>query len=93
MSEISCHLLAGVGLGILHFGGLWLTVRLIVGQRFRHFLAVVSLVASSYVVRAGVSGLGFYALALEGTGPLLAGLTGFCLARACLLGTEGGRRG
>ena len=48
-------LITGIGLGLIYFGGLWLTVRQLPHTRYPLLLTV-----SSFVGRIGISLLGFY---------------------------------
>lgn len=73
-------LAAGVLLGLLYFGGLWVTLKRIEGARRPAVLLV-----GSYLVRLTVAGAGFGALVLWGIGPAAAGLVGFLLARTALV--------
>jgi len=78
---------AGVGLGLLYFGGLWLTVPLVVRKPGRP-----ALFAASHAARFAVLGLALAALSRGGAGPLLAALAGLWLARSYLLFRLGGLR-
>jgi len=81
--------IAGAGLGLVYFQGLWLTVRWLAcgkGQGAR-----VSVGASNFA-RFLVAALVFFVLAQrEGVGTLAAALAGFCLSRWCLIRELGGR--
>lgn len=71
---------AGAGLGLLYFGGLWLTVRRLAGTR-----TPVLLFGASFVVRTILTVLGFY-LVMDGSlGRMLACLLGFIVARQLLI--------
>jgi F1F0 ATPase subunit 2 len=72
-------MLIGAGLGLVSFGGLWLTVR-----RLPHPGAKV-LVPAGAAVRLGLVGVTFYGLSREGADVVLAGLAGLWLARSALL--------
>ena len=67
---------AGIGIGGFYFAGLWWTVRRLPDTR-----RPVLWVAGSFIVRAGLSLLGFYGI-LQGGWPMLpASLAGFILVR------------
>lgn len=51
-------LAGGMGLGCLHFGGLWLTLQRFAGTRFYGEIFVFSFVFRSFVTLAGVYFLG-----------------------------------
>ena len=67
---------AGIGLGVLFFGGLWLTVKRCVSAQRPGLLAFVSL-----IVRMGVILAGFYVVAGAQWQRMLACLVGFVVAR------------
>jgi F1F0 ATPase subunit 2 len=75
----------GIGLGLVFFQGLWLTVRQLVRRPRRRAWGGVSRLA-----RLILAGLVLAALSREGAGPLLAALLGFWLARGLLLRQLGG---
>jgi F1F0 ATPase subunit 2 len=75
-------LTTGAGLGLVFFGGLWLTVRQLVQAPRR------GLLGASRLARLALVGLGFYGLSREGPAMLLAGLVGLWLARWCLIRSE-----
>jgi F1F0 ATPase subunit 2 len=79
-------LTTGAGLGLIHFGGLWLTVLFI--RRPDSW----RLIALSLLARLTLAGLVFYALSRQGAGSLLFGLVGFWLVRGSLLARLGGVR-
>lgn len=80
-----CALFTGIGLGLVYFGGLWLGVR----QGLRsHRSAWMNL---SRLLRTLLFTLTFALLSREGLAVLLAGLTGFWLARWHLLRRLGGQ--
>jgi F1F0 ATPase subunit 2 len=70
----------GFGVGLVSFGGLWLTVRQLVRRPRRQFWLGVSGLARLLLI-----GLAFFALCREGPDMLLAGLGGLWLARYCLI--------
>jgi len=73
-------LVAGMGLGIFYFGGLWLTVQRLATARRPGLLSV-----SSFFVRLGVVLLGFY-LVMDGRWQrLLLCLLGFLAVRGILV--------
>lgn len=71
---------AGVGLGALYFGGLWLTVRAL-----PHSGRPVVLIAGSFLVRMAVIAGGFYPILGAGWDRLLACLAGFVLVRVVVV--------
>ena len=71
---------AGALLGLLYFGGLWLTVRLVLLRQGR-----LPLVAASRLARLALLGLVLYALCRADAGYALAALPGFWLARWSML--------
>jgi F1F0 ATPase subunit 2 len=77
---------AGVGLGLLHFGGLWLTVRRVLRDP-----RGACLVASG-AARFAALGLALALLARGGAVPLLAALVGLWLTRTYLVARLGGLR-
>lgn len=82
--EAAGALLAGIGLGLFFFGGLWLTVRSLPHVRRpgrRLFL--------SFLVRTAVVLLGFYAVMSGDWRRMLLCLAGFLIGRvamACMVG-------
>jgi F1F0 ATPase subunit 2 len=76
---------AGGGLGLLYFGGLWLTVRLIVRQS-----RGTAWFTASQAARFAALGVALSALARAGPGPLLAALVGLWVARSYLVCRLGG---
>jgi F1F0 ATPase subunit 2 len=79
-------LTTGFGLGLVSFGGLWLTVRRLGRPRGR------ALLAAGGLARMGLVGVVFYGVGREGPDRLLAALAGLWLARWCLLRELGGVR-
>ena len=75
----------GLGLGLLYFGGLWLTVRRVVQGSHR-----TPLLATSHVVRFAMLGSALSVLSQGGAGNLLAALVGIWLARSYLVCRLGG---
>ena len=73
-------LLAGVGLGLFYFGGLWLTV-----QQLLTIRRPVALLLVSYMGRIGVTLLGFYVVAGGHWERLLVCLLGFLIIRGIWL--------
>jgi F1F0 ATPase subunit 2 len=72
---------AGALLGFAFFWGLWLTIEGLAGAQYpaRRLIA-------SFLLRFGVAIIGFYLLAsLGGWDPVLAGVTGFVLARCVVI--------
>jgi F1F0 ATPase subunit 2 len=76
---------AGALLGLLYFGGLWLSVRLFLRQPRR-----TAWLATSHAARFATLGLGLTVLSRGGAGPLLAALLGLWLARTFLVCRLGG---
>jgi len=71
---------AGAGLGLLYFGGLWLTVRRLAGSR-----RPVLLFGGSFLVRTALAVAGFY-LVMDGSlARALACLAGFIVVRQVLV--------
>lgn len=67
---------AGMGLGAIYFGGLWLTVRRLPSTRFP-----VRWLVGSWLLRAIVALGGFYGLLREHWSYALTGVGGFWVAR------------
>jgi F1F0 ATPase subunit 2 len=83
MNEVYVYLLpliAGLGLGLFFFGGLWLTVRRIPEARRPVMLIIVS-----FLGRTGVSLAGFYLVAAGHWERLLVAIAGFFVARMLLV--------
>jgi F1F0 ATPase subunit 2 len=70
---------AGIVLGVIHFKGLWVTLRRLPGLR-RPFRALIG----SFLVRTSLVMSGFYLVMNEGMEQLAAALAGFILAREIL---------
>lgn len=68
--------IAGLLLGILFFGGLWLTLKKIANTRMPAVW-----VLSSFIFRAGITLVGFYYIALGDWRRLLICVLGFIIAR------------
>lgn len=73
-------LIAGLALGIVFFGGLWLTVREIPRSRQPAVLVVLSFMLRMLLVLAG-----FFLLSRGGWAVPVAGLLGFLVARTLLI--------
>lgn len=69
-------LLAGIGLGILFFGGLWLTI-----QHGLHLKKSGLIFIASFILRMTVILLGFYYVGANDWQKMLACLAGFLAAR------------
>ena len=67
---------AGAGLGLAYFGGLWLTVRGVVGRPARS-----ALVPFGGVIRLALLGSGLMLLGRQGAGALVGALGGIWLSR------------
>ena len=78
---------AGMGIGALYFGGLWLTVSQVDCARQPYFLLAVS-----FVVRLAAVLAVFYLLLPQGWVVLAAALVGLLVARQLWLRAKGGRR-
>ncbi len=76
MTWLLCAL-GGVALGVFYFGGLWWTVRAIVGSSRSVFLQLASL-----LLRTAATLVGFYWVGGGDARRLVACLAGFVLARA-----------
>jgi F1F0 ATPase subunit 2 len=68
--------LAGGGIGIMFFGGLWWTIRLGVSSRYAGLWF-----AGSLLLRVGLALAGFYLICGAHWGRMLVCLTGFVVAR------------
>lgn len=78
--ELTLSFAAGLVLGLMFFGGLWLTVRRLAGAPFP-----AGRVAASMLVRFALALGGFYLLARLGGWPhALAGALGFTVTRLVL---------
>lgn len=72
---------AGLVIGILYFGALWMTVR-----RIPDSGSPALLVVASYAVRLALAGFGFYSVARLGGGiAILAALIGFLIVRSVMV--------
>lgn len=76
--------LVGAGLGLVCFGGLWLTVQGVTQGPLRPHPARL-LLAWSSLVRLALLAVGFSGLSREGPDKVLAGLGGLWLVRWCLI--------
>ncbi|KJS18420.1 MAG: hypothetical protein VR69_00935 [Peptococcaceae bacterium BRH_c4b] len=88
MTASPCQLLAafvaGTGLGLFFFGGLWLTVQLLPISRRPGLLTVTSV-----ILRMGISLIGFYLVMGGRWERLLVCLAGFVLVRYILIRRTG----
>lgn len=80
-------LVCGIGLGLLSFGGLWLTVRQLTRPRRYRIPLVVSQVG-----RLVLLAVGFYAVCQAGPGAVVCGLAGLVIAKWSLVLTLGWNR-
>jgi F1F0 ATPase subunit 2 len=83
MNELYVYLLplmAGIGLGLFFFGGLWLTTRQVLKMRHPAWLILLS-----FLGRTALTLAGFYLLAQGRWERLLAAIVGFFVARFVLL--------
>jgi F1F0 ATPase subunit 2 len=80
-------LMAGMGLGLVYFGGLWLTV-----QRLPAATRPALLTLSSFLGRLALCVLGFYGVTEGDWGRLLLCLLGFLSSRTILLRRWGPHR-
>jgi F1F0 ATPase subunit 2 len=76
--------LAGAGLGLLYFGGLWLTVRRLADTR-----SPVLLFGASFLARTLLAVAGFYVVMDGSLARALACLLGFIVARQLLVSRLG----
>lgn len=83
--RVTLALLAGIGLGLFYFGGLWLTVQQLLTIRRPALLMLVS-----YVGRIGLTLVGFYIVAGSHWERLLACLLGFLITKGIILHEKGG---
>ncbi len=67
---------AGIALGIIFFGGLWVTVKKLVTAKIPALL-----VFGSFIIRAGIVLLGFYFISFGNWQRLVTCLVGFTAAR------------
>ncbi|MGE0681909.1 MAG: ATP synthase subunit I [Candidatus Binatia bacterium] len=74
-----CALLAGIGLGLFYFGGLWLTV-----QRLPMIRHPALLMLGSFFMRTLVALLGFYVVMSGSWARLLVCFAGFLAIRTLL---------
>lgn len=72
--------MAGLGLGLFYFGGLWLTV-----QRLPSLKSPMPLVLASFVLRTAVVVVGFYFVMDGRWERMLACLAGFIMVRLILV--------
>ncbi len=83
--EISLVGLAwGIGLGSLHFGMLWFTIRRLTGSSQPALLAY-----GGFAARSLLSLLGFYLISRSGLEGLIASLAGFVLMKLFLINRLG----
>jgi len=73
-------LMAGLALGILFFGGLWVTVKKAVTSKIPAIWFFISL-----LVRLSITLIGFYFISLGSWQRLLVGVIGFIMARNIVL--------
>jgi len=73
-------LMAGLGLGLVFFGGLWVTVKKAVASKIPAIWFFFSL-----LVRVSITLIGFYYLSLGSWQRLLVGVIGFIMARILVL--------
>jgi F1F0 ATPase subunit 2 len=73
-------LASGIFLGIIYFGGLWLTIRHLASAHHPEILAL-----GSFICRSAVCILGFYMVLGAGFEGLASSLAGFILAKAALV--------
>lgn len=76
MAGLFSAFLAGVGLGAIFFGGLWLTVRRTLSSST---LGVVLM--AGFMLRVSIVLAGFYAISLGGWQRMIPSLLGFLMAR------------
>ncbi len=85
--QLGMALVAGVALGVFHFGSLWLTLRFLPTT---HYAAL--LVTGSLLVRMGVTLLGFYLVMGSRMERMVVCLLGFVAVRVLLARRLGPRR-
>jgi len=81
-------LLAGTGIGVVFFLGLWATVRRVTSSRQPHVW-----LAGRFVLRMVVVGIGLWLVARGGLLPLVGALLGFVVARPLVSRLVVSRRG
>ncbi len=86
MINLITAIATGAIIGLIYFGGLWLTVRQVIGRQ-----QGAALVTMSWLARIMLFGAAFYALGNRNTVQALAGFGGFWIARFYLLYRLGGR--
>jgi F1F0 ATPase subunit 2 len=74
----------GAGAGLAYFGGLWLTVRMVLSTPQRRWL-----LPASSITRLTLVGVTFYALSQTGAGHAVAGLVGVLIARRWVMSRAG----
>ncbi len=79
--DLLLALLAGMTLGLVFFGGLWLTVRK--GLQFKN--SAVFIFMASLLVRTAIVVLGFYYVAAGSWQKMLLCLAGFLIARVVIV--------
>ena len=77
--ELFLCISSGILLGLLFYGGLWLTLAMMTTARNPGLL-----VGASFLIRLGLVGAGMLLLTLRGVGCLGAGFLGFLLVRIIL---------
>jgi len=77
-------LVAGAAIGLVYFGGLWLTVRRLPARRRPHLWLL-----GSFVLRLGLALAAFYLLVPLGWQALATGLAGLLAARQVLVRARG----
>ena len=77
---LAAALLSGGLLGLFYFGGLWLTVQKLKPEKTPALLLVVS-----YILRLGLTLVGFYLVSGGQIARLLVSLAGFIIARQLLI--------
>jgi F1F0 ATPase subunit 2 len=78
---LASSLALGLALGIVYFGGLWLTLRILFSQSSSHGLPAIVML-SSFTVRSCVCLFGFYLIAPGGLDFLASCLAGFVIVKA-----------
>jgi F1F0 ATPase subunit 2 len=79
LADLTAHLAAGIGLGVLYFRGLWWNVRLF--AMADHLPASIALMVGRIALLGGLLALA----SLEGALPLLAMTLGVLVARALVM--------
>ncbi|MEO7485708.1 MAG: ATP synthase subunit I [Ferruginibacter sp.] len=80
ISNVVFPVIVGLMLGVIFFGGLWLTVKKLTASKMPAVLVLVS-----FVCRVGIVLVGFYFIGLGNWMKLIACLIGFIVARFAVI--------